>query len=258
MTNASVLYPRRVRNDLRFRALRVSRCEEMTPAFRRIIFSGPALEGFSSRGFDDHTKVFFPINGEPLVAPEVTDEGIVWQSDVRPPSRDYTPLFDEQRQELALDFYLHDGGIASEWAKHAQVGDSLMIGGPRGSLVVPTRYHWQLYICDETGLPALRRRLEMIAASGDRPVIKALVRITDSATKAYLGDLAPMADIQWLVDGDEAEVAQWLAQQTVPEQDYFVWITGEGKSVKRLAAPLEETLDPQLLRAAAYWHDKPE
>jgi NADPH-dependent ferric siderophore reductase len=56
---------------------------------------------------------------------------------VRPVSRDYTPLYDEARHELALDFYIHDGGVASTWAMNAREGDKLTIGGPRGSLVVP-------------------------------------------------------------------------------------------------------------------------
>jgi hypothetical protein len=47
------------------------------------------------------------------VPPVVTDEGIVWADGVRPLSRDYTPLYDEARHELALDFYIHDGGVAS-------------------------------------------------------------------------------------------------------------------------------------------------
>jgi NADPH-dependent ferric siderophore reductase len=34
--------------------------------------------------------------------------------------------------------------------------DKLVIGGPRGSLVVPEDYAWQLYVCDESGMPALR------------------------------------------------------------------------------------------------------
>ncbi|MCS5932527.1 hypothetical protein LNQ03_21395 [Klebsiella pneumoniae subsp. pneumoniae] len=39
------------------------------------------------------------------------------------------------------------------------MGDKLVIGGPRGSLVVPEDYARQLYVCDESGMPALRRRL---------------------------------------------------------------------------------------------------
>lgn len=49
------------------------------------------------------------------------------------------------------------------------MGDKLTIGGPRGSLVVPEDYAWQLYVCDESGMPALRRRLEGIAKLPVRP-----------------------------------------------------------------------------------------
>lgn len=255
--SAVVHYPRRVRNELRFRQLTVLRCEDIAPALRRIVLGGPDLDGFSSDGFDDHCKLFFPAPGQVLTPPQVTESGIVWPGDVRPAGRDYTPLFDRERQELAFDFYLHDAGVACQWARDAVPGAPLIIGGPRGSLVVPVEYHWQLYVCDESGLPALRRRLETIAASGQRPAVRALVSLYDMASQAYLDGLAPWADISWFAAGDEASLAEQLAQITVPAQDYFVWITGEGKQVKRLSAPLEAQLDPQLLRAAAYWHIKP-
>ncbi len=45
----------------------------------------------------------------------------------------------------------------------AREGDTLTIGGPRGSLVVPEEYACQVYVCDEVGMPALRRRLESAA-----------------------------------------------------------------------------------------------
>ena len=76
-----------------------------------------------------------------------TEEGIVWGEGPRPLNREYTPLhFDAQANELTLDFYLHDGGVASEWAEGAKPGDTLIIGGPRGSLIIPMDYQWQLYL----------------------------------------------------------------------------------------------------------------
>ena len=113
---ASTRYPQRVRNDLRFRELNVMRTERVSAGFQRIVLGGEALEGFSSRGFDDHTKVFFPAPGTPFVPPVVTDEGIDWGDGVRPQARDYTPLYDDEKHELALDFFVHDGGIASNSA----------------------------------------------------------------------------------------------------------------------------------------------
>lgn len=249
-------YPQRVRNTLRFRELTVQRSERIGGRFQRIVLSGEQLDGFNSQGFDDHTKVFFPAPGVPFVAPDVTADGIVWQSDVLPPARDYTPLCDGQRHELALDFFLHDDGLASNWAQQARVGDRLTIGGPRGSLVVPLDYGFQLYVCDETGMPALRRRLEALHELPTRPRIQALVLVNDAACRDYLAHLDAF-DITWLPGHDTQALDDRLAQLAVPQNDYFLWITGEGKRVKHLSRHFEnERFDPQLVRSVAYWHAK--
>lgn len=42
-----------------------------------------------------------------------------------------------------------------------------------------------------------------------------------------------------------------LSQLSVPADDYYIWITGEGKVVKNLSARFEtEAFDQQLVRAA--------
>lgn len=249
-------YPQRVRNDLRFRELDVLRVERVNAGFQRIVLGGEALEGFSSRGFDDHTKVFFPAPGTTFVPPVVTEEGIDWGEGVRPQARDYTPLFDAEHNELVLDFFVHDGGVASRWALEAKVGDKLTIGGPRGSLVVPEDYAWQLYVCDESGMPALRRRLETIASLKIRPEIHAVVTVGDASYKTYLAHLSGF-NITWIVGHSEQAVADQLAALTVPAEDYFIWLTGEGKVVKNLSRRFEtDAIDQQLVRASAYWHAK--
>ncbi|PQO11457.1 NADPH-dependent ferric siderophore reductase, partial [Shigella flexneri] len=56
---------------------------------------------------------------------------------------------------------------------------------------------------------------------------------------------------------DEQAVDARLAQMQIPADDYFIWITGEGKVVKNLSRRFEaEQYDPQRVRAAAYWHAK--
>lgn len=248
-------YPQRVRNELRFRELTVLRVERIGAAFQRIVLGGEALAGFTSQGFDDHTKLFFPAAGSTFTPPEVTEAGIVWGEGVRPPTRDYTPLFDAQRQELAYDFFIHDGGVASQWAMNAKVGDTLTIGGPRGSLVVPEDYAWQLYVCDESGMPALRRRLESLRQCAVRPQVKAIVTVADAAWQDYLADCGFAID--WVVGHSEQAVAGKLAALTVPAEDYFIWITGEGAVTKSLLDGfVTETMDKELVRSQAYWHQK--
>ncbi len=190
-------YPQRVRNELRFRELTVLRVERIGSAFQRIVLGGEALEGFVSQGFDDHTKLFFPTAGAAFTPPEVTDEGINWGEGVRPATRDYTPLYDADRHELAYDFFIHDGGIASSWALAAKPGDKLVIGGPRGSLVVPEDYAWQLYVTDESGMPALRRRLLGLRQLPTRPQVTAIVTIGDESYQDYLDDLDVFISSGW-------------------------------------------------------------
>lgn len=145
----------------------------------------------------------------------VTDEGIDWGDGVRPQARDYTPLYDEANHELVLDFFIHDGGIASSWAVEAKAGDKLTIGGPRGSLVVPEDYARQLYVCDESGMPALRRRLESIAQLPVRPDIHAVVMVGDESYKDYLAHLSAF-NITRVVGHNAQAVVDHLAALTVP------------------------------------------
>ncbi|MCA1921018.1 siderophore-interacting protein [Buttiauxella noackiae] len=244
--------PERVKNELKFRELTVKSKQTVAGCFHRIVFTSPELVGFSSQGFDDHVKVFFPPENGDFVRPSVTDDGIVWGEGLRPVSRDYTPLsFDAARNELTLDFYIHDGGVASMWADKAAVGDTLLIGGPRGSLVIPTDYAFQLYICDESGLPAVRRRL-LSLPEHISPVV--LVNCHHAQTHEYLSEFEH-ARVEWL---DIESIARNVSTIEFPENDYFVWITGEGRDVKQLSDELLENrgLDADYVRAVAYWHNK--
>lgn len=251
--------PRRIRNELRFRPVEVLTRTLIADCFYRIEFSGEALEGFTSSGFDDHIKVFFPDpkTGE-FHLPEITEEGVMWKDGIKPVARDYTPLFFDGQRSLTLDFYLHQSGVASDWAAKAQPGDKLAIGGPRGSLVVPEDYDFQLYVCDETGLPAFKRRLQTL--SGSR--IKLYAWVDQPTGEAYLQGMENV-DVTWLGSGTmnrhsvPALIAE-LDKLELPDQDYFIWLTGEGTAVKMLSDyfTASRAREADFVRAVAYWHQK--
>lgn len=247
--------PTRVRNELVFRQISVKQADTVAGCFRRIVFHGDALQGFTSGGFDDHIKLFFPDpeTGE-LHLPQVTPEGIVW-GEKRPAARDYTPLhFDAAANELTVDFFIHDQGLASDWAVAAGPGDVLAMGGPRGSLIVPETYPHQIYLCDESGLPALRRRL-LALAPHEGLNVTALVSHHSPDTRAYLADLDHV-QCEWL-PADAAQLVARMAALPLPPEDSFIWITGEGSLVKTISdALLERGADADRLRAVAYWHQK--
>jgi ferric-chelate reductase (NADPH) len=253
--SATTHYPRRARNALRFRKLTVMRTEQVAGHFQRIVAGGDELEGFESQGFDDHIKLFFPEPDSDFVPPIAGEDGIIWQNDVRPSARDYTPIYDPSTQELTVDFYIHDGGVASDWAVQAKPGDTLYMGGPRGSLIVPTEYHWQLYVCDESGMPALRRRLAELNARQFQGQVTALVSVHSQQACEYL-TAEPGVNIEWFVGESPETVARHALALTIPEEDYFIWVTGEGKVAKQLGEQLSVGRDAQLVRTVAYWHDK--
>ncbi|MGK3143538.1 siderophore-interacting protein [Pantoea sp. C2G6] len=251
--------PQRVRNELRFRHIQVVSKTLVAGHFWRIRFSGSDLAGFDSPGFDDHIKVFFPAAaGEALSLPQITDAGIVWPDGLRPQARDYTPLAFDGESSLTLDFYIHQQGVASEWAAQAQAGDRLVIGGPRGSLVVPADYAFQLYLCDETGLPAFARRQRDARAQALH-----LYAYTDEATgRDYLPDTTGVT-LNWLGSGQmqSAQLSALIArldQLAIPAEDYFIWLTGEGAFVKAICDyfTVQRGLDSDFIRAVAYWHQK--
>lgn len=260
MSEISERFPHRVRNELRFRPVEVIAKTFIADSFYRIELGGEALAGFVSPGFDDHIKVFFPdAQTDVLNLPEMNEGGIVWKDGARPAARDYTPLFFNGIDRLTVDFYLHQSGLASDWAVRAEPGDRLAIGGPRGSLIVPDDYQFQLYVCDESGLPAFKRRCETM--QGQSVMLYAFV--DEEKGRNYLGPL-PGADIHWL--GSDAMHSDRITALItdldtiiLPQQDYFVWLTGEGSAVKQLSDYFVHNrgLQSDLVRAVAYWHRKP-
>lgn len=90
LTTNSAPDVQRVQHELRRRNFAVTRIERVAPQLQRIVLGGGALAGFRSPGFDDHIKLFFVGDGDPVM-------------------HDFTPRrHDTLRGELWIHFYLHD------------------------------------------------------------------------------------------------------------------------------------------------------
>jgi NADPH-dependent ferric siderophore reductase len=153
----------RVRHELLRRDVRVHRIDASSPGFLSITFAGESLRSFVSLSFDDHIK---------LIIRDRTGSTAM---------RDFTPLhFDTDRGELTLEFALHAHGPACDWAHQARVGDEAIIGGPKGSMIIPTDYDWHLLAGDASALPAIRRRLQELP-EGSRALV--LAQIPDASDR---------------------------------------------------------------------------
>jgi NADPH-dependent ferric siderophore reductase len=221
----------RVRFELRRRSLTVLRAERPSPGFARIVLGGDELAGFQSLSFDDHLKLMVgDAGGQPLM-------------------RDYTPRhFDARRLELTLEFALHGHGPASAWASQAAVGQPAMIGGPRGSMIIPLDHDWHLLAGDASAMPAIARRLEELPAGA-----RARVLLLADPVDRRVPDTAATLQLQW-VDTPEGWLAA-LRDEALPAGEGFAWCAGEA----RLMAQARELLithhqhPRELMRVAAYW-----
>ena len=206
----------RVRHELRMREVSVARIETVGEHFASITFQGEALADFVSLSFDDHVKFMF--DGA---------DGV----QVR---RDYTPRrFSAAARALTLEFALHGDGAASNWARQARVGQKVIVGGPRGSMIVPMAFDWYLLAGDSTALPAMRRRLEELPA-GSRVIVVAA---------ADAGDRLPFAgaaqpEVHWVEDDDA--LVERVRTLALPEGAGFAWGAGEAAAMRRLRAVLAE------------------
>jgi NADPH-dependent ferric siderophore reductase len=240
--------PYRVRHETKRRRLVVKDIRTLSPHMIRVTLGGDELAGFVSLGFDDHIKLFFP--------DAVSDERDV-NGDPKPVSRDYTPRrHDVAANTLEIDFALHEAGPATQWAEQARPGDVLNIGGPRGSLVIPTGFDWHLLIGDDTALPAIGRRLAELPRNA-RAVVLAEV---DGAADEIPFEHAADASITWVhrngaETGSPHRLADALRALALPDGDYYAWVACESLTAKALRAQLVADIgaNPKWVRAAGYW-----
>jgi NADPH-dependent ferric siderophore reductase len=236
--------PRRVRHQPRRRTLTIKQVDKIDAHMIRVTLTGD-LEGFLSLGFDDHIKLFFPdgtLNSEG--APNTI-------------SRDFTPRrHDAAANILEIDFALHDAGPATRWAAQTKPGDTLNVGGPRGSFIIPMDFDWHLLVGDETALPAISRRLAELPA-GARAVVLAEV---DGAGEELKFDSQADVTVTWAhrnggAAGASDALAKTLAVLKLPSGDYYAWVACESLIAKALRRQLitDHRANPKWMRAAGYW-----
>ncbi|MBC8735496.1 siderophore-interacting protein [Paraburkholderia sp. UCT31] len=252
----------RVRHPLKFRLLQVKQVRALTPHLIRVTFTGADLHDFVSASFDDHIKVFFPDPGaDKPTLPQAGPDGPVFPEGKRPTARDFTPRrFDRDARELDIEFAMHDAGPAATWAAQAQAGQYLGVGGPRGSLVIPTGFDWHLLIGDDTALPAIARRLEELPA-GTR--VAAVIEVADPSARIEFTTQAEV-HLVWCYrneantqNGTRGEALLHAVRETwLPENgEGYVWAAGEAATIRAVRQHLcgERGVDKTRIRAASYW-----
>ncbi len=252
--------PRIVRRDLR-----VVRAEDITPRYRRIELAGDDLaDGFPFVRFSpgDHVKVFFPDPATGTLT-AYRDTGDEWEldGDGDPIHRDYTVrAWDPDSRRLTLDFVLHEHGVAGVWARHAQVGDRVVVNGPSANQLLPEDYPVYLAVGDETALPAIARIIEEAPAHSH---VIAVVEVANAAEEQDLHGVSGL-DLRW-VHRDTAPVGEGhlsaleTAVRAVALPDdlggLFVFAAGEAGAMKPIRRYLrhERGVPRRQVEVDGYW-----
>ncbi|MFD5178712.1 siderophore-interacting protein [Nocardia sp. NPDC058379] len=235
----------------------VIRTARIGSALLRITFGGPELATFHSYVPDEHVRLIFPCEDGVLRLPERDGTSLEWGTP-RPVSREYTVRRHSIPDgELDIDFALHPGGLASDWASTVTPGTKVHIAGPPGGVVVPDSYDRYLLAGDITALPAIARWLERMprTAAG-----WAFIEVADAAEQIAI-DAPDGVEVRWLHRGAaEAGTSDILEQavrtvEVAAGQRVYAWVAGEAGCLRGIRKVVRTDLGigPKDSLIAGYW-----
>lgn len=211
---------------------------QVTPNMRRITLGGEGLKSFPP----DQTAAYVKLR---LAQPD----------DARPVVRTYT-VRSQRDGEIDVDFALHDDcGPATRWAVDAQIGDSILVGGPGPKKLVHADADWVVLVGDMSALPAISGNIEQLSNDA---VGHAVIEIMDQADIQQLA--APDGlDIQWVINPHPGQGGDELVDrvQRLPwrQGKPSVWVACEFNAMRQLRDYFREErqLGPDKLYISSYW-----
>ena len=223
--------------------------QQLTPGMIRLTFGGPGLSDFRSSGIgDEYLRLFFPNEKTgKLHLPHISDDGRWTYPDGQEAIRCSTYTVRRFRAaageiEIDIDFVVHEGGLASEWAQRARPGDRITINNPRGLYTPPADTVWQLLVANATGLPALSRLLEQTPRHVQSRVFIEVARAEDEQSLPA----HPGAIVTWLHKSGNgvapSRMGDVVRAVPLPPTPGYVWVAGEQKVVRAIRKFLRQEL----------------
>lgn len=234
----------------------------LTPGMIRVVFGGEDLKSFESAGIgDEYLRLHFPVDGElVLPTPNPEDPNGRWiYPDNASPAVAYT-VRKFENSLMTIDFVIHQGGVACEWARNCVPGDQLGIGGSRGLYEPPVDAQWQFFLADATGLPALGRLIELLPA-GMRA--RAIIEVADASHEQIFESDADV-EFVWLHGCGNgvgpSRLLEALRSSPLPEGPGYVWVAGETKMQRNVRRYLRQDLElpATAYKVIGYWTDNSE
>lgn len=235
----------------------VVRVEELAPWLRRVVLGGDGLRDFQSTGVgDEYLRVMFPPEGGtepalPTVVDGVFDFGQVDLDLLRTYTvRDHDPA----TGEVTIDFVVHEGGVASSWARAAEPGDVVGVNSPTAMYDAPDGLQWQVLAADAAALPALCRVVE---TTPDHVRTRVVLELPDDSAEVPLPD-HPGLEVVRIVAGNghgPSRLPEVVQSLTRPDGVGYVWVAGETRALRGVRKHLRHGLGlpASAYKSVGYW-----
>ena len=201
--------------------------------------------------FDDRLTLGFPDPDTGAFKPPELKNGRVHWPFNHGVRREYT-IAALREDALAIDFYLHEAGVAAAWAQEAQIGATVWAAGPKSDTQVPTSTNFHILLGDETALPAIARRLAELDSTAQGAVA---IEIADRDDEREL--LKPEGiSLTWLhrVTLPSPGLGDFLNQLSLPSTGVYLWAAGEKGSMKPIRIwAREHHFDRSNCNISGYW-----
>lgn len=223
------------------RNMTVMDSQRVSPSMHQVTLGGPGLAGFPADQQGGYIKMVLKqpgILGKPLM-------------------RTYT-IRAQRDDAIDVQFALHGqnaAGPATQWALDAQIGDTILVGGPGPAKPLPEGFDFYLVAGDMSALPAISANLEALPRDAKGV---AVLEIQDEADAVAI-DAPEGVAIQWLINPEPGTQPKLLADALravdVPEGRVAGWAACEFSSMRELRALLrvEMGLGPRELYISSYW-----
>lgn len=236
----------------------VVRTEQLSAHLVRVVLTGDKLKGFPEGWESAHIKLIFKRpDQDTLTLPELGPKGPVWpEGQPRPDVRVFSVRsYDAATNELAIDFALHEQGVASAFARNAKPGDIVGVGGPAGYCPKLPEADCYLFAGD---LSAVSGMGGLLATLPDHAKGHAIV-LAHSEADAFDMPHPPGIELQWLYDHNDPANSSQLVDAVkaldLPHDGLQVWVAGENAMVVGIRDHLRQTrgLTPKEMYAVPFW-----